>query len=318
VVELQHFVITRFSYRGRTAFSSIEGPTFVSDADPLDPKRLELRFNLFEITCLPSVLAQTQQDFYWIILVDAELPRHFHQRLLSLVQGRPKTFIHAFDPRSSLAHLAWLEEHIDTRGQVLTTNLDDDDCISRHFIEALQQHLAERAAGSRLPPIGIIGAKSALEWDLVPSAMAPLGWKAPWHRGQWVMSVGLSLHCKVPEFDLCVLGLRHRSADHYLDFNNPPVNGNAAWFQRAVIQAAHANGVDLRNWQAPAAFFHDISQEAGAVLLTNHDSNDQATRVRERKPGRERITGPESLPQFAIDWQKAAVFASQLPQAQDH
>jgi hypothetical protein len=309
--QLNHFLITRFSYRGREAFTSIGGPTFLRNEDPLDPARLELRFKLFEISCLPSVLGQTDQRFAWIILVDRDLPKHCYQRLESLLQARQRTFIHAFDPRSSLAELEWLSRYARFNGYLITTNLDDDDCIPTRFVAEVRHHMTELDRHSALPPIGIIGAKRALEWDLIPSAAAPLGWKAPWHRSRWVMSAGLSLYCRVPQFDLCVLGLRHTLADSYLDFSKPPVNLNALWFQRTVANSARTNNFDLRNWQS-GTLFHDISPEAGAVLLVNHGGNDQATRLLEKKAGRVPVTGAADFPGLAIDWQKARALAEAL------
>jgi len=306
-------LITRFSYRGKGVFGGIDGPTFVQSEDPLSPERLELRFKLFEFTCLPSVLGQTQQNFLWIVLVDPQLPQRYYERLSSLVSGRDRTFIHPFDRRFSLAELEWLGSHIPSEGRVITTNLDDDDCIPRQFVQAMQQHVESLEPRSAPPPIGIIGSKSGLEWDLVPAVNAPLGWKAPWHRGNWVLSVGLSLYCRVPEFALCVLGLRHRWADTYLDFKKPPVNANAAWFRESVVRAAHTYGIDLARWDA-ADLFHDISRGVGAVILTNHHGNDQATRLLEPKPGRVGISSAEAFPDFAIDWVKARQFAEWLQQ----
>src|SRR4051812_793289 len=39
------------------------------------------RFNLFETFCLPSVLAQTQKDFFWILDVDERTPATWLARL---------------------------------------------------------------------------------------------------------------------------------------------------------------------------------------------------------------------------------------------
>jgi hypothetical protein len=308
---VNHAVITRFSYRGKEAFKPIDGPTFLRREDPLDPRRLERRFKLFEFTCLPSLLGQTSQDFTWIIVVDRDLSSNDYQRLLSLVKARPRTRIHVFDPEQSLAHLDWLGNHIPLDGHVITTNLDDDDCIPTGFVAALHRHLADLDLRAALSPIGIIGAKSALEWDLLPSAIAPLGWKAPWHRTRWVLSVGFSLYCKIPEFNLCVLGLRHALGDSYLNFAAPPANLNMLWFRRSVASAAEANHLDWRHWR-PEDLFHDISQEVGAVLLANHDGNDQATRLLEHKAQRVPVTGEDDFPTFSIDWQKARAFAKSL------
>src|ERR1700746_1866026 len=69
VMSLKQLIITRFSYRGRRSFKHLSGPSFRSKEDPLDPKRLGVRFMLFALTCLPSVLGQIDQDFAWILLV---------------------------------------------------------------------------------------------------------------------------------------------------------------------------------------------------------------------------------------------------------
>ena len=308
-MRLAHFVITRFSYRGSAAFKNIEGPTFHRPQDPLDPKRLELRFKLFELTCLPSIIGQADQSFVWIILIDSALPAKQYERLHSLVKKRQDTVIHVYDPGGSLGSLDWLRRYsVDAADYVATTNLDDDDALPAEFVGTIRKRLFDLNARNALPPIGIVGAKQIIEWDLIPSDIAPLGWRASWHRGSLVASVGLSLYCKVPEFNFCVLGIRHRSADRYLDFSKPAVNANALWFQRAVLSAAQACNMDARSWGAEN-LFHDISEELGAVLMTNHTGNDQVGRLLEQKPDRSIVTGARDFPGLLIDWEKARVYA---------
>jgi hypothetical protein len=302
-----HFLITRFSYRGKHVLDSIDGPTFLLDADPLEPRRLARRFGIFEFTCLPSVLGQSSQDFTWILLVDKDLPPESYRRLASLVSVRPGTIIVPYDPGMNLAQLDWLKGAAPDAPYAITTNFDDDDCIPRYFVERFQQHVVGLLNSSALPPISILGVTAALEWDLLRSRLAPLGWRAPWHRGRWVVSVGLSLCCKVPEFNLCVIGLRHRLADRYLDFSKPPVNANAAWFQQSVRAAAQSSGLALERWP-PANLFHDLSETCGPALLSNHETNDQATRLHEPKALRVPVAGPESLAEFPIDWARARDF----------
>lgn len=311
MVTLNSCVITRFSYRGSDAFSFMEGPTFVRKQDPLNPATLELRFKLFEISCLPSVLGQTDQNFAWIIVIDRELPLRYVERLSSLVKNRKNTHIHIYDPKENLAELRWVSRHATLDGIVITANFDDDDCIPRDFIAAQKNFLLGLQARGALPPIGIIGAKSGLEWDFLPSAAAPLGWKAPWHRAKWTLSVGLTLYCKSPDFDLCVLGLRHTLAEMYLDLRTATTSKHILWFRSRVVEAAAAADIDLARWPANL-LFHDISTEVGPVLLTNHSGNDQATRLLEEKPGRVPVTGAADFPKFAIDWDKAREFARSL------
>jgi hypothetical protein len=304
-MRLKHIVITRFSYRGRDVFRPVSGPPFHRAEDPLDPRRLELRFMLFELTCLPSVLAQAEQSFDWIILIDRELPGSFLLRLRSLVSARKRTFIHPFDPGSNPGALAWLQEYlpVDAR-RVVTSNLDDDDSLPARFTAVLQDQVRQREAAERLPPIAIVGARQIVQWELLDDGEAPLGWKAPWHRRTRVASAGLSLCCALPDFDFCVLGLRHALAEDYLDFARAPRHPNVSWMRRAVSASAARAGIDLSSWPRDA-YFHDISQDVGPVLMTNHVSNDQSERLFEAKRERKAVTGPADFPDLPIDWVKA-------------
>jgi hypothetical protein len=307
-MNLAHVVITRFSYRGKDAFKGVSGPTFQSAEDPLNPERLELRFKLFELACLPSVLAQTEQGFAWVLLVDRELPAAYAERLRSLIRDRSNSFIHVFDPRSDLGALDWLEAYLPKGAdRVVTTNLDDDDSLPTRFAATLNERLGELERAERLPPIAIAGAQQIVQWDLLLSSSAPLGWKARWHRKTPVASAGLSLCCSVPSFRFCVLGLRHWRARDYLDFATPPKHPNVAWFREAVLSAAHNTRVDLRTWQRDA-FFYDISQDVGPVLMMNHASNDQAERLFEAKGDRTVVSGPADFPDLPIDWEKARAY----------
>jgi hypothetical protein len=316
-MSLRHIVITRFSYRGREVFKRVAGPPFHRTEDPLETKRLDIRFMLFELTCLPSVLAQVEQGFDWVLLVDRALPASYLARLRSLVSIRKATFIHPFDPQSDPGTLAWLRGYLPAEtDRVVTSNLDDDDSLPTRFTAALQECLRNRAAEDRLPPIAIVGARQIVQWDLVADSEAPLGWKAPWHRPTRVASAGLSLCCTLPAFDFCVLGLRHALADDYLDFSRAPAHPNVSWMRRAVSVSAARARVNLSIWPRDA-YFHDISLDVGPVLMTNHVSNDQSERLFETKRDRIAITGPADFPDLPVDWAKAPSVVRALSAGRD-
>jgi Putative rhamnosyl transferase len=308
---LTHVIITRFSYRGARVLSHIGGESFHRDIDPLDPGRLELRFRLFEITCLPSLFGQTDQDFTWVILIDGQLSSDHRRRLSNLVRSRRKTFIHVFDPAWDLSRLEWLGACLPPSGHVITTNIDDDDCIPRLFVASLRRYFCGLQQRDALPPVAIVGAKSGMEWDLLPSAEAPLGWLAQWHRKSRVLSVGFSLCSRLPPFDLCVLGLRHIAAENYLDFSSMPANDNVHWFREAISAAASSSDLALLDSNSEHRFY-DISRELGPVLLCNHAANDQSTRLHEPKAPRVAVTGAEDLPGFCIRWDKARELAQSI------
>ena len=114
---IQHLLITRFSVRlpvprtfnqHRVAF------------DPLDTDKLSFRFRMFEVACLPDVLAQTDQDFTWVLMVDAALSANALARLEALVHQRPRSVIHRYDaadhptdPGSPLGGINWVVPYLD-------------------------------------------------------------------------------------------------------------------------------------------------------------------------------------------------------------
>src|SRR4051812_42823971 len=109
-MRLSHFLLTRFSYRPvlqRSAF-----PGWMSTDDPLDPDRLETRFQLFTMFCLPSVLQQTNKNFWWLIIVDPVLPTRYRERLKELCRAHAQTRLIDYESGIDLGSLRWLSSFI--------------------------------------------------------------------------------------------------------------------------------------------------------------------------------------------------------------
>jgi hypothetical protein len=123
----RHVILTRFNVR-------------VEQAPRAGHDWLEHRFALFERFCLPSVEAQTCADFDWIIFCNPDIPRAFLERLRGYSRFRalqPIYFRNTFDQgmaRAAVAELARGHSHL------ITTRLDNDDAISRTFVETIQQN----------------------------------------------------------------------------------------------------------------------------------------------------------------------------------
>ena len=285
-----HFVITRFNIRINDALQNVSGPTVRKPVDPLNPDWLDIRFRVFEFTCLPSVVGQGKQNFAWIILVDNRTPVRERDRLRALTAGKKKTFIHDFDPENDLATLDWLMPYgIDDADYVITTNLDNDDALPDRFVAALHDHVRTAKKLSKLPPVGFIGARQIVQWELVMSSEAPLGWKAAWHRRVRIgeqepmattASAGCTLVCQFPMFSLCVLGIRHAAASASLkllvlsrtsEYHRP--GSNMRW-----ADACAANQIDLKRLHQ-VDLHYDISNDLGAVLMTNHLWNSEDQRL---------------------------------------
>jgi hypothetical protein len=321
---LWHVVITRFSYRHTATLAGLNG-VLVSllRRDPLQPKRLGFRYSLFELTCLPSLLGQTEQNFDWFIIVDRDLPQKWRDRLEALIGSRARTYLYEYDPSEDLTGTQWLMPYAPPQAsQLLTTLLDDDDALPSHFIEKMQRVITERR--DELAPIATLASRKSRQWELVLSKRAPLGYQCAWHRGGWILSTGLSLLCRWPEHRLTVLAVHHQVADlWFLPERGPALMQllQERWAltgPRAVEATAFIGGRmdDFRSRAEGCAGsenessdasnaalrFVDISDVVEAFVVSNHFGNDQLLRLFEPKTDRIPVRGPLDFPGVPIDF----------------
>ena len=144
VTDYQHFIITLFNLRLYTV--DRQGQATQTDA------WLSQRFCLFERYCLPSMAQQTNPHFTWLVLLDADTPQPYRQRMeayrASVPQLHPLYFTKeaAVQLRSNDAgeRARFLRDAVkellaeDTR-HLLTTNLDNDDALHCRMVEIIQQ-----------------------------------------------------------------------------------------------------------------------------------------------------------------------------------
>lgn len=119
------------------------------------PEWLESRFEIFERYCLPSFAGQTCSDFTWLCCLGDDTPQRFRDKMEEYRRLVPQIRVVYFTPaearrlvdRQEENRCAKLEQEI--RGlvspgetYVLTTNCDNDDAVSAHFIEDLQAEAA--------------------------------------------------------------------------------------------------------------------------------------------------------------------------------
>ena len=307
---LTHFVITQFCLRDPRRQRR-------RPMDPLAPRNVDLHLRLLETTCLPGLRAQTNRSFTWILLIDRALGSEARQRLRAMTRGMDRVRICEYraDVPQRPERLAWLAPlWADPPGAVVTTINDDDDSLPRRYVEVVQSHVRELAARDRLPPFKVIGARRIVQWDMVFTPDAPLGWAKPW-QGAAVASCGFSLLCRHPAFAVNVLGLTHKFAETYCDFAAPApvehVRRVRQWLRHAEREARAGRLAIGRD-----AFF-DASRDAGAVVMGNHGGNVQQRRLSWRPPTveheglapsqdhRRRVRGAATFPDAEIDWQAA-------------
>ena len=119
-----HLLLTGFNMR-------------ISGCPGLDPAWLSHRFELFDRFCYPSVRAQSNQNFKWLVFCDVDTPREFKDRLEAHAEW--KGFL-PYYTRTLEAYREPVLENIDgSATHLITTNLDNDDAVAETFIENVQQ-----------------------------------------------------------------------------------------------------------------------------------------------------------------------------------
>lgn len=322
---LRHILLTRFSYRMNTGDPESSLRHAADDGfsrfDPLNPSWLDFRFALFECACLPNVVAQSNQDFDWVLIIDPDLPDKYRQRLEKLIARRERTHLHEFRPSDNLARLEWLEKYIpDETEHVLTTNIDDDDILTIDFVDKLQSHVKE--LGTTVPSIKFLGMKTTYQWELYSSAKHPFGTWAPWHRVNWFRSTGLTVLSKTSTHRMTCFALHHSLADIWyargseqqieqiaretwgLSASEPYRNptGHLADFQQELEKTSVSGGDDWKSLP-PTELYYDLSKDGLFAVHLNHFMNDQGARLFEHKPGTVPVVDTQFFPDdFRIDW----------------
>lgn len=124
--DFTHILLTRFNVK--TGFRSV---------GTLDADWLAHRFDLFETFCLPSLRAQTQPDFRWLVFFDEETPEPFRERIERIAEW--PTFCPVYI--SGLAPDALpsvIRPYLD-RPYLITSRMDNDDAVARDFVATIQR-----------------------------------------------------------------------------------------------------------------------------------------------------------------------------------
>lgn len=131
------------------------------------PGWLEERFALFERYCLPSIAAQTCKDFDWIVYFDEGTPQWARERIERARQVRNfhPCFTGLFDG-TGWARTVRAQIGTPQSGRLLiTSNLDNDDALSRDYVARIQHAARQNAALGRFAvnvPDGLVLAGSAV------------------------------------------------------------------------------------------------------------------------------------------------------------
>jgi hypothetical protein len=126
-----HLILTRFN-------TSV---AFAPSGKRLEAEWLNRRLTLFDRYCLPSVRAQRNASFTWLVFFDAATPAWFRERLQSLRPVFTPIYVegHAADEviKNKVA-----ESSLVTAPYLITTRLDNDDALASNHISSVQRAFA--------------------------------------------------------------------------------------------------------------------------------------------------------------------------------
>jgi len=153
---VKHFVITRFNLRSNDPAS----------ARMISPEYLEQRLELFERFCLPTLRGQTRQDFKWLVLFADDTPEDVKARIAAHAQAWPN-LVPVYLPRGC-EHVGRLVvgPYLDRSPQTLiTTRIDNDDGLCRHYIEDVRRFENARERTVLQFPVGYVWHRDRIYLD---------------------------------------------------------------------------------------------------------------------------------------------------------
>ena len=120
-----HCLLTRFNIR------------FNETAPPTPDSWLRHRLDLFRRGPLRSVKSQTVRPDVWLVLCDARSPGWFRQEISAVVEDIGD-LVWSEEPFSSAVVAREIASRMKDQTHLITTRLDNDDCISRDFLSIVQ------------------------------------------------------------------------------------------------------------------------------------------------------------------------------------
>lgn len=128
--------VCRFSYLGEGGFQT-QNQDFEKAARILyDVPRMLRRFTYFENICLPSLAAQTDRDFFLVVLIGDTMPFRWRKRLKGLMEQYPFLEVCTLEAAGPLnsTRRAFRRAWNGTATYITGFRIDDDDAVACDYI----------------------------------------------------------------------------------------------------------------------------------------------------------------------------------------
>lgn len=128
-----HFLITRFNLRKDDWKFSKKKETLLNN------QWHKNRFKLFNDFCFSSVSSQTNKNFKWLVFFDITTQKEYRE-IISEMKSRMDNFIPIFIDGMDNFYPS-IKAYISNckKSYIITSRLDNDDCISNSYIEEVQK-----------------------------------------------------------------------------------------------------------------------------------------------------------------------------------
>lgn len=256
-VDYTHIIISRFSYRFRKG-------------DPIgnlfDKKRMERRFDLFESFCYPSITKQTNPNFYWILIVDMDLPNKYLDRLNYLIakfyesehystRGPRQIFVHKWTYQYPLSNPDFFKDYIPVKTKFLvTTRFDDDDSLCKDFIQMIAHQTHKEIDGFKL-----ISYPQGYYWYAHPN----LSYGMYKTSNRPYIAIGLTLITEYEKYPLTVYFGNHTKLHQYIRKYED---------HRILRELCHKNGEVITEQNYPNKV-NLVKKSEPVYIRTVHDHN---------------------------------------------
>lgn len=105
---------------------------------------LSNRFELFEEFCFPSVQHQVNNNFTWLVFFDIETPAQYKEKIAGYRDLLPNFIPLYIDGMPAFLPSVCAEVKKASTPYIITSRIDNDDCISKHYIDAVQHQFNEQ------------------------------------------------------------------------------------------------------------------------------------------------------------------------------
>ena len=129
-----HLLVTRFNLRNP------EWDVTKNNEKLLTNDWMEERMWFFENFCFPTILAQTNQNFEWLLYFDITTPEKFKTRISELIQNQLNFKVFYIDgmPQFYDELKKYISAVPNKKTYLITSRIDNDDSVHKDFINEIQ------------------------------------------------------------------------------------------------------------------------------------------------------------------------------------